>query len=59
MTEFPGYLPWHVAGDPWFTYDEIDALVETARRRSDERRKQAKAAKKPGKRFRRGRGRRR
>lgn len=43
MTEFPGYLPWHVAGDPWLTYDEIDALTSVAKARADEARKQQKA----------------
>lgn len=23
--EFPGVLPWHYGGDPWFTFDEADA----------------------------------
>lgn len=56
MTEFPGFLPWHIAGDPWYTHDELDALVDAAKSRSDERRKQANAAKsKPRKRGRRGR----
>jgi hypothetical protein len=56
MTEFPGYLPWHVGGDPWLTYDEIDALMDALRRRADERRKAAgKARRGHGKRARRGR----
>lgn len=44
MTEYPGFVPWHVAGDPWLTYDELDALIEDAARRSDERKKANQAA---------------
>jgi hypothetical protein len=52
MTEFPGYLPWHAGGDPWFTYDELDALGDALKRRADAARK-TKAPR--GSRLRRGR----
>lgn len=44
MSEFPGFLPWHVAGDPWFTYEELEALLDELRRRNDERRDAARKA---------------
>lgn len=42
MTEYPGYRPWHVAGDPWYTHAELEALLDTAMRRADQRGKDAR-----------------
>jgi len=41
MSEYPGFQPWHLGGDPWLTYDEIDHLISDLKARGDARKKQA------------------
>lgn len=40
MSEYPGYQPWYLGGDPTYTYHEIDALVRDYNERMRQQRKQ-------------------